>query len=127
MSFHRDAKLGLAGRYAIQGRRSLHAVEPAFLTIEVTDRRGRSARFTSFDGALAHAIFFREGTFDYFHNHVCHNHVRASATRGPVGRATRPGVLRVCALLPVAGTWRLFLRTKIAGRELVTPFSLRVR
>jgi len=35
-------------------------------------------------------------------------------------------VLRVGVLLPVAGTWRLFLRTKIAGRELVTPFTLPV-
>ena len=122
------AKVG-GYRFAIQGRPNLNAVEPAFLTIKVTDGRGRPAAFSPFDGALAHAIFFREGTLDYFHTHVCAPDAFActSATRGPVGSATKPGVLRVGVLLPVAGTWRLFLRTKIAGRELVTPFTLPVR
>ena len=115
-------------RFAIQGRPSLKAVEPAFLTIKVTDERGRPVTFSPFDGALAHAIFFRKGTLDYFHTHVCAPDAFActSATRGPVGSATKAGVLRVGVLLPVAGTWRLFLRTKIAGRELLTPFTLHV-
>lgn len=126
-SFGLTAKVG-GYRFAIQGRPRLNAVQPAFLTIKVTDGRGRPVTFSPFDGALAHAIFFREGTLDYFHTHVCAPDAFActSATRGPVGSATKPGVLRVGVLLPVAGTWRLFLRTKIAGRELVTPFTLPV-
>ena len=32
---------------------------------------GRPARFTPWFGALAHAIFFRAGSLDYFHTHVC--------------------------------------------------------
>ena len=116
-------------RFAIQGRPRLRAIEPAFLTIKVTDGTGRPVAFDPLDGALAHAIFFREGTLDYVHTHVCPAGALAcaSATRGPVGSTPKRGVLRVGVLLPAAGTWRLFLRTKIAGRELVTPFTLSVR
>jgi hypothetical protein len=115
-------------RFAIQGRPRLRAIAPAFLTVKVTDARGRPVVFTPLDGALAHAIFFREGTLDYFHTHVCAPGAIAcaSATRGPVGSATKPGVLRIGVLPPASGTWRLFLRTKIAGRELLTPFTLTV-
>jgi hypothetical protein len=43
------------------------------------------------------------------------------------GTETRPGVLRVGVLLPRAGTWRLFLQTKVDGRVLTAPFTLTVK
>jgi hypothetical protein len=43
------------------------------------------------------------------------------------GTATRPGQLRVGVLLPVSGTWRLFLQCKVDGRILTAPFTLEVR
>ena len=116
-------------RFAIQGHPVVHAIQAVLLTVKVTDATGAPAVFTPFDGAIAHAIFFREGSLDYFHTHICAPNAPActSSTRGPAGSATTPGILRVGALLPVAGRWRMFLRTKIAGRELVTPFTLVVR
>jgi hypothetical protein len=118
-------------RFAIQGRPKLKAIEAAFLTIKATDKQGRPVVFSPLDGALAHAIFFREGSLDYFHTHVCTARTLGCASAAfkgvPVGSATKPGILRVGVLLPVAGTWRLFLRTKISGRELVTPLTLVVR
>ena len=95
----------------------------------MTDAQGRAARFTPFDGALAHAVFFREASLEYVHTHICapNSPACASTVRGPAGRVAGDGKLRVGVLLPVSGTWRMFLRTKIEGRELVTPFTLRVR
>jgi hypothetical protein len=55
----------------LRSRPRLHAIQARFLTFSVTDRHGRPARFTPWYGALAHAIFFRQGSLDYFHTHVC--------------------------------------------------------
>ena len=49
----------------------LRAIEPAFLRFTVTGPDGTPATFTPWYGALAHAIFFRKGSLDYFHTHVC--------------------------------------------------------
>jgi hypothetical protein len=35
--------------------------------------------------------------------------------------------LRVGVLVPLAGTWRLFLQCKVNGRVLTAPFTLDVR
>jgi hypothetical protein len=43
------------------------------------------------------------------------------------GRSTAPGVLRVGVLLPVSGTWRLFLQTRVNGQVVTAPFTLVVR
>jgi hypothetical protein len=116
---------------SLAGPQVLHADAPAFFTATVTDRQGRPARFTPWFGALPHAIFFRSGSLDYYHTHVC-----GPATPGctsilggtkVVGRSTRPGVARVGVLLPVAGTWRLFLQFQTNGRILTAPFTLRVQ
>ena len=40
---------------------------------------------------------------------------------------TAPGKARVGVLLPVAGTWRLFLQFQANGRIITAPFTLRVR
>ena len=88
-------------------------------------------QFTPWFGALAHAIFFRAGSLDYFHTHVC-----GPSTPGctsilggakVVGRPTAPGRIRVGVLLPIAGNWRLFLQFQTGGRIITAPFTLRVR
>ena len=118
-------------RFAIQGKPKLRAVQANFLTLHVTRPDGSPATFTPWFGALAHAIFFREGTLDYFHTHVCAAGASGCASvfggSRVVGRQTKPGVLRVGVLLPVSGTWRLFLQTRVDGHVLTAPFTLDVR
>lgn len=118
-------------RFALQSKPNLRAIQANFLTLHVTRPNGTPATFTPWFGALAHAIFFREGTLDYFHTHVC-----SAGTAGctsvfgnarVTGTETRPGVLRVGVLLPRPGTWRLFLQTKVDGRVLTAPFTLTVK
>ncbi len=118
-------------RFVLHPHPPLHAIQAAFLTFTVTDASGRPARFTPYYGALAHAIFFRRGTLDYFHSHVCATGATActslvGATR-VAGTSSAPGVLRVGVLLPVAGTWRLFIQCKINGEIVTAPFTLLVR
>ena len=118
-------------RFALQGKPKLRAVQANFLTLHVTRADGSPATFTPWFGALAHAIFFRAGTLDYFHTHVCSAKTTGctSVLGGSrvVGSQTKPGVLRVGVLLPVSGTWRLFLQSKVDGRVLTAPFTLNVR
>jgi hypothetical protein len=118
-------------RFTLHHRPNLHAIQASFLKFKVTDPNGRPAHFTPWFGALAHAIFFRAGTLDYFHTHVCGANTTGctSFVGGPrvVGTSTKPGVLRVGVLVPVAGTWRLFLQTKVDGHILTAPFTLPVR
>jgi hypothetical protein len=118
-------------RFVLRSRPRLRAIEAAFLTFSVTGADGRPARFTPWYGALAHAIFFRAGSLDYFHTHVCGaGATGCTSTLGPTrvtGTSTAPGVLRVGVLLPVAGTWRLFLQCRVNGRVVTAPFTLVVR
>ena len=108
----------------------LHAIQPAFLTITVSDSAGQPAAFTPWFGALAHAIFFRKGSLDYFHTHVCSaGAVGCTSTLGATkvtGSSTTPGKLTVGVLVPVAGVWRLFLQCQVDGHVLTAPFTLRV-
>ena len=106
-------------------------IQAATLTAKVTDPSGKPVVFHPWFGALAHAIFFRQGSLDYFHTHVC-----GPSTPGctsifggarVVGRPAGPGKLNVGVLLPVAGTWRLFLQFRDRGRIVTAPFTLRVR
>ena len=115
----------------MHGRPQLHAIQAATLAITVTDPNGRKADFAPWFGALAHAIFFRSGSLDYFHTHVCSARTSGctsvlGATR-ITGTQTRPGQLRVGVLLPIGGTWRLFLQCKVDGHVLTAPFTLNVR
>jgi hypothetical protein len=118
-------------RVRLRGPKQLHAIEATTLTASVTDPRGRPVRFKPWFGALAHAIFFRAGSLDYFHTHVCGPSTPGctSALGGAtvVGRPAGPGQLHVGVLLPVAGTWRLFLQFRDRGRVVTAPFTLRVR
>jgi len=117
--------------FALGGKPKLRAIQANFLTLRVTRPNGTPASFTPWFGALAHAIFFRAGSLDYFHTHVC-----GSSTPGctsilggakVVGRPTAPGRIRVGVLLPIAGNWRLFLQFQTGGRIITAPFTLRVR
>jgi hypothetical protein len=125
--FHRTALVS-GYRFTLKNRPRLKAISPAFLTLEVTRPDGTPATFTPWFGALAHAIFFRAGSLDYFHTHVCSAGMTGctsvlGSTR-ITGTATKPGELRVGVLLPVPGTWRLFLQCKVDGRVLTAPFTL---
>src|SRR5512133_277329 len=118
-------------RVTLAGPKQLHAIEPAFLTATITDPQGRPARFTPWFGALAHAIFFRNRSLDYFHTHVCApgasgctSFLGATQVKGS---STTPGKLRVGVLVPVAGTWRLFLQTRANGRVLTAPITLEIK
>ncbi|WP_028061575.1 hypothetical protein [Candidatus Solirubrobacter pratensis] len=117
-------------KLAIEGKPALKALEAAFLSITVTDPKGRPAAFTPWYGALAHAIFFRTGTLDYFHTHVCAPGASGcTSTLGGAqvtGTSQTPGKLEVGVLLPVPGTWRLFIQCKVRGKVLTAPFTLNV-
>ena len=118
-------------RFTLSGLPSLHAIEPAFLTFDVTGPGGRPASFSLWRGALAHAIFIRKGSLDYFHTHVCPPGATNCGARlggaSVTGVTSTPGKLKVGVLVPVAGTWRLFLLTYIDGKERVAPFTLVVK
>jgi hypothetical protein len=115
-------------RITLSGKPRLRAIEPAFLRVTVTDPQGRPATFTPWFGALAHAIFFRAASLDYFHTHVCPPGASGctsvlGATK-VTGSSTTPGKLTVGVLVPVSGTWRLFLQCRVNGHVLTAPFTL---
>jgi hypothetical protein len=115
----------------LQGPKQLHAIDPAILTATIVDPNGRPVRFKPWFGALAHAIFFRAGSLDYFHTHVCGpstpgcTSVLGATT--VTGKPAGPGKLHVGVLLPIGGTWRLFLQFQDRGRIVTAPFTLHVR
>jgi hypothetical protein len=117
-------------RFTLASRPALHSLEPAFLQFTVRDPQGRRAVFGLWRGALAHAIFIRAGSLDYFHTHVCppgaNNCTSTLGSARVTGTSSTPGELRVGVLAPLPGTWRLFLLTSIDGRRLTAPFTLHV-
>lgn len=117
-------------RFQVQGTPHLHAIQASFLTLKVLDPQGHPATFTTWRGALAHAIFFREATLDYFHTHVCSpGAIYCSSVLGATkitGSSNAPGQLKVGVLLPEPGTWRMFLITCMHGRVLTAPYTLHV-
>jgi hypothetical protein len=116
--------------FALHGATGLKAIQAALVTVSVTDPQGQPARFTPWYGALAHAIFFRQGSLDYFHTHVCAPGVSGctSVLGGAkvTGSSATPGKLKVGVLVPAPGTWRLFLQCQVGDRVLTAPFTLRV-
>jgi len=117
-------------RIRMLGEPKLKAIQAGFVTITVTGPDGKPARFTPWFGALAHAIFFRAGSLDYFHTHVCApgatGCTSALGAATVAGSSSTPGKLRVGVLVPVPGTWRLFLQCKVGGHVLTAPFTLKV-
>jgi hypothetical protein len=118
-------------RFTLHGIPHLRAIYPAFLHFTVTGPDGKPAQFQTWYGALAHAIFFRRGTLDYFHTHVCAPGATGCTSVFGAARVTgtsaTPGKLNVGVLVPVAGTWRLFLQCHVNGHVLTAPFTLQVR
>jgi hypothetical protein len=114
----------------MQGRPRLRAIQAAFIDVRVRDAGGRDVSFVPWFGALAHAIFFHQGSLDYFHTHVCGvaapNCTSVLGGARVTGRASAPGALTLGVLLPVAGTWRLFLQMKLDGRIVTAPYTLKV-
>jgi hypothetical protein len=110
----------------------VHAIQAQFLNVEVTDSHGHKPTFVPWFGALAHAIFFREGTLDYFHTHICAPNapncgvLPGVASSRISGSSTAPGKLTIGVLLPAPGTWRLFLQMKLGGRIVTAPYTLTV-
>jgi hypothetical protein len=118
-------------RFVMQSRPHLKAIEPGTFVVHVTDPQGRPVDFKPWFGALAHAIFFRQGSLDYFHTHICAPGATgcASVLGGArvTGTSATPGKLTVGVLVPVSGTWRLFLQIRVNGHVLTAPFTLTVR
>ena len=114
----------------MQGHPDLRAIQAAFVNVDVLDPHGHKVSFAPWFGALAHAIFFHEGSLDYFHTHVCGpNAPNCTSVLGATritGHATAPGKLTLGVLLPVSGTWRLFLQMKLGGRVVTVPYTLKV-
>jgi hypothetical protein len=127
--FHADEVV--AGyHFDMRGTPHLRAIQAAFVHVNVTDSHGRPVHFVPWFGALAHAIFFEQGTLNYFHTHVCAPDAPncgsiLGATR-ITGSAPAPGKLTIGVLLPVSGTWRLFVQLKLHGRVVTAPFTLKV-
>jgi hypothetical protein len=116
--------------FRVTTKPDLHLAEPASMVVDVTDAAGKPVKFTPFYGALAHAIFFRNRTLDYFHSHICGNDPACSAgfgTPATTGHSPKPGQLELGVLLPATGKWRLFLQVTHAGKLLTAPFTLDVR
>jgi hypothetical protein len=118
-------------RFALAGARGLRAVQAQLVHVSVSTPQGAPASFETYYGALAHAIFFRRGSLDYFHTHVCAPGAAGctSVLGGAkvTGTSSQPGKLTVGVLVPVPGTWRLFLQVEVGGRVLTAPFTLHVR
>jgi hypothetical protein len=118
-------------RITLHGKPNLHAIQAAFLKATVTGPDGKPATFTPWYGALAHAIFFRQGSLDYFHTHVCAP--GASGCTSVLGGSTvtgsssTPGKLTIGVLVPAPGTWRLFLQSKVGRHVITAPFTLDVK
>ena len=116
---------------SIEGKPDLKAVTASLITITITDPEDKPAKFTPYYGALAHAIFFREGSLDYFHTHVCAPGTQGcTSTLGATqvtGTTEQQGVLKVGVLVPVAGRWRLFVQARADGHLLTAPFTLDVK
>jgi hypothetical protein len=117
--------------FTMQKPVTLKAIQAAFLNVTVTDPNGKPAEFETWYGALAHAIFFRQSSLDYFHTHVCAPGAAACASlvgsARIAGTSATPGKLHVGVLVPLGGTWRLFLQTMVDGKILTAPYTLVVK
>jgi len=118
-------------KFTLHGANALKAIQAQLVTVDVTGPGGKPAVFSPWFGALAHAIFFRQGSLDYFHTHVCAPGATGctSVLGGTkiTGSSATPGKLNVGVLVPAPGKWRLFLQTRVDGKVITAPFVLHVR
>jgi hypothetical protein len=118
--------------FDMQPHPALYAIQAQFVNVEVTDAHGHKPTFVPWFGALAHAIFFRLGSLDYFHTHICApsapncGALQGVASSRITGTSAAPGKLTIGVLVPVPGIWRLFLQMKLGGRIVTAPFTLKV-
>lgn len=119
--------------FNMQGNPGLHALQASFVHVTVTDPHGHAVSFQPWFGALAHAIFFHQGSLDYFHTHICAPNAPncgslpgVPATR-ITGQSTAPGKLTIGVLLALPGTWRLFLQMKQGSQIVTAPYTLNVK
>ena len=112
-------------------RRTCARSSPRSSTSRSRRRTGRRPSSSTWFGALAHAIFFRRGTLDYFHTHVCAPGVSgctsifgAARVTGHVGDAGpaegRRARSRLRHVAPVPAVPR-------DGHVVTAPFTLQVR
>ena len=119
-------------RAELIGPVKVRSIQASFLTVKLSDvKTGKPAALTPYFGALAHAIFFRAASLDYTHTHICA--LRAPNCSGGTagspavsGKPLAPGLLRIGVILPLPGTWRLFLQFKTGGHVVTAPFTLTV-
>lgn len=108
----------------------LKAIEPALISVKMTDPSGKPVVLKPWYGALAHAIFFHQGRFEYFHTHVCSPGAGGCtsilAGNKVTGSSSTPGKMTVGVILPDSGTWRLFLQMKPGAQIITAPFTLKV-
>ena len=87
----------------------IHAIEATTLTATILDPSGQPVRFKPWFGALAHAIFFREGTLDCAtcsSETVHEEHVhRLSLPRPTVSRSTTAPRRRAARACSAARAW----------------------
>jgi hypothetical protein len=116
--------------FVMHGKPNLKAIQASFINVTVTDPHGKPVTFVPWYGALAHAIFFRQGTLSYFHTHICSPSTPncTSLVGGAALKSisTTPGKLTIGVLVPQAGTWELFLQCKLGGLVATAPFTLEV-
>jgi hypothetical protein len=118
--------------FAMAPHSAVHAIQAEFLNVDVTGPHGEKPTFVPWFGALAHAIFFRKGSLDYFHTHICAPNapncgvLPGVASSRISGTSSAPGKLTIGVLLPAPGTWRLFLQMKLGGRIVTAPYTLEV-
>jgi predicted small lipoprotein YifL len=119
--------------FHVVGHANIHAIQATFLHVNVTDSHGKPVVFKPWFGALAHAIFFHEGSLDYFHTHICAPDAPNCGTLPGVqatkitGSSPAPGKLTAGVLLALPGTWRLFLQMKPENKVITAPFTLHVK
>jgi hypothetical protein len=114
--------------FTIHRMPKLKVANADYLNVSVTDANGKPATFTPWFGALAHAVFFRQGNLAYFHTHICGPNLPLCAANSAIaGSSTKLGQLKIGMVFPQAGKWRLFLQGQIGDKIVTAPFSLDVQ
>ena len=121
--------------FDMQGHPQLHAIQAQFIHVDVTDSHGAQAH--------VRPVVRRARARDLLPAGIArllpHAHLRAE--RAELRRACRasraianhravrprPASCTIGVLLPVPGTWRLFLQMKLGGRIVTAPYTLNVK
>ena len=115
-AFHSADQIVAGYHFDMQAVRSLHAIQAAFLHIDVTDPHGRPVHFIPGSGHWPTPSSSRREPLTTS-TPMCARLTlpTAEASSGPTritGSAPAPGKLTLGVLLPVPGTWRLFVQMR---------------